>query len=146
MSMTTEPKTIPAVLSGHALRSLRDSGYDLSAALGEVIDNAIEANANQIDVWFTEEQATGKGRKAHISQIAIVDDGDGMGSDDQGRDVLQHYLQLGYSTRYMSTTTIGKFGVGAKLGALSFARRIDVWSRTEDGARVGVAGVVRWLA
>ena len=134
MSTTAEPKSIPAVLSGHALRSLRDSGYDLSAALGEVIDNAIEANANQVDVWFTEEQATGKGRKAHISQIAIADDGDGMGSDDQGRDVLQHYLQLGYSTRYMSETTIGKFGVGAKLGALSFARRIDVWSRIEDDA------------
>lgn len=134
MSTSTEPKTIPAVLSGHALRSLRDSGYDLSAALGEVIDNALEANANHIDVWFTEEQASGKRRKAQISQIAIVDDGDGMGRDEQGRDVLQHYLQLGYSTRYMSEKTIGKFGVGAKLGALSFARRIDVWSRTEDDA------------
>jgi hypothetical protein len=134
MSTTTEPKAIPAVLSGHALRSLRDSGYDLSAALGEVIDNAIEANANRVDVWFTEQDAVGKGRKAHISEIVVVDDGDGMGTDDQDRDVLQHYLQLGYSTRYMSTTTIGKFGVGAKLGALSFARRIDVWSRIEDAA------------
>lgn len=133
MATTTEPKAIPAVLSGHALRSLRDSGYDLSAALGEVIDNAIEANANRVDVWFTEQDGVGKGRKAHISQIAIVDDGDGMGTDEQDRDVLQHYLQLGYSTRYMSDKTIGKFGVGAKLGALSFARRIDVWSRTEDG-------------
>lgn len=134
MSTTTQPKTIPAVLSGHALRSLRDSGYDLSAALGEVIDNAIEANANRVDVWFNEQEGTGKGRKAHISEIAVVDDGDGMGTDEQGRDILQHYLQLGYSTRYMSNSTIGKFGVGAKLGALSFARRIDVWSRTEDAA------------
>ena len=131
---TAAPKTIPAVLSGHALRSLRDSGYDLSAALGEVIDNAIEANANRVDVWFTEQDGARKGRKAHISEIVVVDDGDGMGTDEQGRDVLQHYLQLGYSTRYMSETTIGKFGVGAKLGALSFARRIDVWSRIEDDA------------
>jgi hypothetical protein len=130
--MATIANAIPAVLSGHALRSLRESGYTLPAALGEVIDNAIEANANEIDVWF-EETAESK-RKAHISRIAVVDDGDGMATDADGRDVLQHYLQLGYSTRYMSTNTIGKFGVGAKLGALSFARRIDVWSRLDGDA------------
>lgn len=126
---TVTTDSIPAVLSGHALRSLRESGYTLPAALGEVIDNAIEADANEIDVHF-EETAGGK-RKAHISRIAVADDGSGMGTDQDGRDVLHHYLQLGYSTRYMSTTTIGKFGVGAKLGALSFARRVDVWSRAD---------------
>ncbi len=128
MSTTVRTKSIPVILSGHALRSLRESGYTLPAALGEVIDNAIEADANEIDVYF-EEAPEGK-RKAHIARIAVADDGVGMGSDSEERDILQHYLQLGYSTRYMSTTTIGKFGVGAKLGALSFARRIDVWSRT----------------
>jgi hypothetical protein len=126
---TVTTDSIPAILSGHALRSLRESGYTLPAALGEVIDNAIEADANEIDVYF-EETEEGK-RKAHISRIAVADDGTGMGADQDGRDILHHYLQLGYSTRYMSTTTIGKFGVGAKLGALSFARRIDVWSRTD---------------
>lgn len=121
---------IPAVLSGHALRSLRESGYTLPAALGEVVDNAIEADANEIEIYL--EESTGGKRKAHISRIAIADDGDGMGTDVDGRDILQHYLQLGYSTRYMSVTTIGKFGVGAKLGALSFARRVDVWTRTDE--------------
>jgi hypothetical protein len=129
MATATTAQAVPAILSGHALRSLRESGYTLPAALGEVIDNAIEADANQIDVYF-EETPEGK-RKAHISRLAVADDGTGMGEDEQGRDILHHYLQLGYSTRYMSTTTIGKFGVGAKLGALSFARRVDVWSRTD---------------
>lgn len=129
MTTATTTQAVPAILSGHALRSLRESGYTLPAALGEVIDNAIEADANQIDVYF-EETPEGK-RKAHISRLAVADDGTGMGEDEQGRDILHHYLQLGYSTRYMSTTTIGKFGVGAKLGALSFARRVDVWSRTD---------------
>jgi hypothetical protein len=126
---TTVTKPVPAVLSGHALRSLRESGYTLPAALGEVIDNGIEADANEVSVYF-EETPEGN-RKAHISRLAIADDGNGMGEDADGRDILHHYLQLGYSTRYMSTTTIGKFGVGAKLGALSFARRVDVWSRTD---------------
>ena len=45
-----------------------------------------------------------------------------------GLDVLHHYPQIGYSTRYMSNTTIGKYGVGAKLAALNYsetARRLE---------------------
>ncbi len=45
------------------------------------------------------------------------------------RDLLQLYPQIGFSTRYMSTTTIGKYGVGAKLAALNYGERLDVWSR-----------------
>ena len=47
-----------------------------------------------------------------------------------GLDVLHHYPQIGYSTRYMSNATIGKYGVGAKLAALNYSERLDVWSRT----------------
>lgn len=121
--MTTTKKRIPAVLTGHALQSLRDSGYSLAAAVGEVIDNSVEADANNIRVWL--EEATDPRGKNRIHQIAVLDDGEGMNTD-----VLSHYLQLGYSTRYMSRTTIGKYGVGAKLAALNFGTRIDVWSRT----------------
>ena len=32
----------------------------------------------------------------------------------------------------MRRDTIGKYGVGAKLAALNFAERIDVWSRTDE--------------
>ena len=46
-------------------------------------------------------------------------------------DILHRYLVLGYSSRYMRSDTIGKYGVGAKLAALNFGRRIDVWSRSE---------------
>jgi hypothetical protein len=113
---------IPVILSGHALRSLRDSGYDLPTALGEVIDNSIEAEANNINVRLQEEMQ--KAKKRHIHRIIISDDGRGMEAT-----TLQHYPQLGFSTRYMSKTTIGKYGVGAKLAALNFGKRLDVWSR-----------------
>ncbi|HEY3821768.1 MAG TPA: ATP-binding protein [Polyangiaceae bacterium] len=112
---------IPAIKSGAAIQSLRHSGYDIAAALGEPIDNSLEANANRIEVRL-EERAEKK--KRHVNRILIVDDGDGMDAD-----TLHRCLQLGFSTRYMKTNTIGKFGVGAKLAALSFAQRIDVWSR-----------------
>lgn len=114
---------IPVILTGQALRSLRDSGYSLSAAIAEVVDNSLEAQANAVKIRL-EERQVGKGKK-HIHRISISDDGSGMDMD-----VLHHYPQIGYSTRYMSTTTIGKYGVGAKLAALNYSERLDVWSRT----------------
>lgn len=114
---------IPMIRTGLALQSLRDSGYSLAAALGEPIDNSIEAEANNIAVRLDE--GTSRAGKKHIHRIVIADDGRGMDED-----TLHHYLVLGFSTRYMRTDTIGKYGVGAKLAALNFGRQIDVWSRT----------------
>src|SRR5688572_19820044 len=47
---TAAGNRIPVILTSHALQSLRDSGYSLPAALGEVVDNSLEANANNIIV------------------------------------------------------------------------------------------------
>jgi hypothetical protein len=126
MTTTTDNGSIPAILTGQALRSLRDAGFSFAAALGEVIDNSIEAKANDVAILL-EDEKDAKG-KVHVRRIAIADDGMGMSRDEQERDVLQHYLQLGYSTRYMSDKTIGKYGVGAKLAAFNFSERVDVWS------------------
>lgn len=113
---------LPAVQAGQALLSLRDSGHDLPTALGEVLDNSVEAQASTIRVELRE-STNAKGKKL-VHEIAISDDGTGM-----DRDTLWHYPVVGHSTRYMSTSTIGKYGVGAKLAALNFGKRIDVWSR-----------------
>ncbi|MBG1252222.1 ATP-binding protein [Burkholderia pseudomallei] len=119
---------IPMINTGQALLSLRDSGYDLPTALGEVLDNSIEARANRIRIRLDE--ATNDRAKKHVHRIAVSDDGSGMDLD-----TLHHYLVIGFSTRYMRKDTIGKYGVGAKFAALNFGRRIDVWSRnTSDGA------------
>jgi hypothetical protein len=115
-------KPVPFIKTGQALQSLRDSGYSIEAALGEVIDNSLEADANNIDIFLFEGKT--KEDKKCVTQIAFLDDGKGM---EPG--MLQYYPQIGFSTRYMSTSTIGKYGVGAKLAALNFARRFDVWSR-----------------
>lgn len=114
---------IPVILTGQALRSLRDSGYSLSAAIAEVVDNSLEAEANGVRIRL--DQAKDQRGKQHIHRISVSDDGMGMDLN-----VLHHYPQIGYSTRYMSTKTIGKYGVGAKLAALNYSERLDVWSRT----------------
>lgn len=120
---------IPAIMTGHTLQSLRDAGYSLAAAIGEVVDNSIEADSNSIAIVLEEIE---EGGKSHVERIVIADDGIGMGAGPGGEDILQYYLQLGYSSRYMSETTIGKYGVGAKLAALNFAERIDVWSCSDE--------------
>ncbi|OKI99259.1 ATP-binding protein [Kitasatospora sp. CB01950] len=122
------PNVIPVMLSGQALTSLRESGYTLSTAIGEVVDNSIEAKANSVQILLEE---TTKGRKKAIDRVIVIDDGIGM--DD---DILQHYLQLGYSTRFMSEKTIGKFGIGAKLAGLSVGERLEAWSRVAGSGRI----------
>lgn len=121
----SRPSRIPMFKVGQALESLREAGHSLPTALAEVIDNSIEANANR--VWLElQEGKNERGRKC-VHRIAVGDDGEGM--DEY---VLHHYLEIGFSTRWMRQDTIGKFGVGAKFAALNFARRIDVWSRQTE--------------
>lgn len=125
-AITTGPDGVRAplrpFLAARALRSMRDAGFSLATALGEAIDNALEAEANLIVVDMREVPVDRKHNA--VDRIAIVDDGTGM--DD---DVLHRYLQVGFSTRYMRTDTIGKYGVGGITAALNFATRVDVWTR-----------------
>ena len=125
MTTTESTRRVPLIRTGQALQSLRDSGFSVAAALAEPVDNSLEARANLIQIALDESKSS-RGR-THVSQIVIVDDGDGMDYE-----TLSHYLQLGFSTRYMSKATIGKYGVGAKLAALNYAKAIDVWSRVDS--------------
>ena len=125
MTTTESTRRVPLILTGQALQSLRDSGFSVAAALAEPVDNSLEARANVIQIALDESK--GPRGRTHVDRIVIVDDGDGMDYE-----TLFHYLQLGFSTRYMSKATIGKYGVGAKLAALNYAKAIDVWSRVDS--------------
>ena len=116
---------VPFIKTGQALQSFRYSGYTLEAAAAEVIDNSIEAKANNIYVYLI--RPIDKVDKRPITSVAFFDDGKGMDAEE-----LQLYPQIGHSSRYMRNDTIGKYGVGAKLGALSVAQRFDVWSRLKE--------------
>jgi len=105
-----------------ALESMRDSGFDLTAAAGEPIDNSIEADANLIRV----ETAYADGKQA-INDIAFADNGAGIDPN-----IMAHILSMGFSSRYGQRTGLGRFGVGMKLAGLSLGRRIDVYSKRRD--------------
>lgn len=101
------------------LISMRDSGYGLTEAISEVIDNSIEAGSS-----FCSIKTISNTNK--VSSLAFADDGLGMTQEE-----LHHYLVLGDSSRYLSNKTIGKYGVGAKIASYSLCMRIDAYSRKE---------------
>jgi hypothetical protein len=102
---------------------MRDSGFDLPTAVGEVVDNSIEAGALNIKI------ATGfeKAITEEINEIAFSDDGTGIDPE-----ILENVLTLGYSTRYNSREGMGRFGVGMKLAGISHGKRIDVYTCHKD--------------
>ena len=102
-----------------ALESMRDSGFDLTAAAGEPIDNSVESGADLIRI-VTQLNAN----KSAIEEIAFADNGRGI--DPQ---IHANVLSMGFSSRYGSRTGLGRFGVGLKLAGLSLGRRIDVYSK-----------------
>jgi|ERR1043166_154129 hypothetical protein len=118
---------VTLVLADRALTSLRASGHDYRSAVGEVFDNSLQASANNIKLrLFTDKKVVGKNTKKTevVDRVAVGDDGAGMPAD-----VLHKSLQLGFSSRYNDRAGMGRFGVGAKLGGISQARRIDIYSR-----------------
>lgn len=115
------------------LESLRDSGFDLATASGEVIDNSYEANATIVRIRTIEKtipiQSKGKGKSKTkqtktIDSIVFADNGNGISYE-----TLPNALKLGFSTRYNQRNGLGRFGVGMKLAAISQARRIDIYTK-----------------
>ena len=107
-----------------AIQSLRSSGYkDTSMAIGELIDNSIQAGATEVLLILTSEKRIGTRNTQRVSSIAVVDNGSGMDSDK-----LQSALVLGEGTNRYERTGMGKFGVGLPQSSISQAKRIDAWS------------------
>jgi hypothetical protein len=130
MAATTE-NSVALVKVDTALKSLRSSEFDTPAAVGELIDNSIQAGATIVRIKLSETpRAQAKGKKKQtmvVDRIAVADDGAGM-----DRDVLRESLVLGYSTRYNQRNGMGRFGVGATLAGINQAKRIDIWSRADE--------------
>jgi len=111
---------------GRALESLRNSDFNTVSAMGEVIDNAIEANAKNIRIEIKKQEI--RKNLDDLTEVAFIDDGDGMSTE-----ILHQCLQLGYSERYNNRKGIGRFGVGMTLGAITQCTRIEVYSKPKGG-------------
>lgn len=121
---TNERDIVPAYL---AVKAMRDNGYKNAAfALAELVDNAVEAGASEIEILLGDRVSRVDVRsRAQIEQIAVLDNGTGMDAD-----VLHMALQFGNGTHLdpENQTGIGRFGMGLPSSSISQCRRVDVWS------------------
>ena len=115
--------------TSRAFAALGDSGLRLESAVGEFIDNAVEAHATQIDLKMKyTTSSTRSNAVKYIEELAVIDNGKGMGYD-----AVKSCLALGASIRPKDNGKkgIGRYGMGLPAAATSLAWRVEVYSRTD---------------
>jgi hypothetical protein len=121
-----ENATVPLFFAQTLIASLRDVGYNTTtSALCEHVDNAIEAGAQEVRIYFR--QKGGKG--SYEIDAAVFDDGRGMSPN-----VLKMATAFGGSMNFGNREGIGRFGMGMKTAALSMSPVLDIYSWQEPGA------------
>ena len=116
------PSTLTMIPSARRLmESLRDIGYELPAAVADLVDNSIDAEATQVDVTAEFE--------GEDSWIRIADNGTGMVAAR-----LNEAMRYGTDREY-DEVELGKFGLGLKTASLSQCRRLTVATRTNPTRR-----------
>jgi hypothetical protein len=113
----------PLFNARYAVESQRKSGYrDTAAASREIVDNAIEAGADQIHVVFDIQRES---KRELVKAIAFIDNGSGMLPE-----MARYALTWGGGTHFDEPTFIGKFGFGLPNASINQTRRTEVYTRT----------------
>ncbi len=119
------------------LLATRDTGYKSTAlALAELIDNSLQAGATEVGV-----EVVSARHGTFPIEISVSDNGRGMGPH-----TLAAALTFGGSTRFGDRSSLGRYGMGLPNGALSRARRVEVYSWTGASvwmSRLDVEEIVR---
>jgi hypothetical protein len=116
------------VVAANFLEASRDAGYkNVASALGELIDNAFEADASSVRITISRRDPT-EGSKY---LVFISDNGCGMTPD-----TCRNSLRFGWSSRFNQRCSYGRYGMGLPNASLSQARRVDVMSSTNGRSAV----------
>lgn len=115
-----------APVAAQLMQSLRSIGYTTQAAIADIVDNSIGANAERIEIDF-----------AHTPHafVSILDDGWGM-----SRDELLKAMRYGSRDprEKRPSGDLGRFGLGLKTASLSQCRRLTVATLQNDELSVAV--------
>ena len=115
--------SFPLFNARYAVESQRKSGYRTTAsAAREIVDNAIEAGADQIHVIF-DTANNSKGKKV-VTAVAFIDNGSGMLPE-----MARFALTWGGGTHFDDPNFIGKFGFGLPNSSINQTRRTEVFTR-----------------
>jgi hypothetical protein len=125
VSANGERTVIPS--ARRLMTSLRDMGYDCPAAIADLIDNSIDADADAVRIDLV--------HRGEDSWIRIADDGIGMTARE-----LDEAMRYGSAATY-SPRALGAFGLGLKTASLSQCRRLTVAARSTPRAPIEIR---RW--
>lgn len=109
------------------MESTRSIGYSLQAAIADIVDNSIAANAKNVYIQFP--------RKNH-NYLTILDDGLGMTQDELVEAMVYGSKPL---SQTRSISDLGRFGLGLKMASLSQCRALTVVSK-----KGGLISCARW--
>lgn len=112
MEIINLPPVAPALIE-----STRAIGYSLEAAVADIIDNSITANANKVEISFFPTDG---------AFISILDNGSGMDSIELTK-AMQYGSQNPIDSR--SSNDLGRFGLGLKTASISQCRKLTVASK-----------------
>jgi hypothetical protein len=125
MSAILSQQMIPS--ARRLMESLRDIGYDLPAAVADLVDNSLDANASNVTIRVAHDRDGG--------WVRVADDGVGMTEGE-----LDEAMRYGSSRRY-DGRDLGYFGLGLKTASLSQCRRLTVATRSAPAGRIRIR---RW--
>lgn len=114
------------IIAGEAfVNGMRDIGYkDTASAINELIDNSIEAGAENVHVDF----GYGPDSNAKPKMMAIIDDGHGM-----SQEMIRAAALWGGGHRTESRELFGRYGFGLPSSCVSIGRRFEVYSKLAGG-------------
>ena len=99
--------------------SFRNLGITTEAAVAEIIDNSIQANAKNIKVKLFQSVLPGRS-KPRVNKIIFRDDGNGMDSKTTG-----YAFTVGRASN-------GKFGVGLTLSSIACCKVVELYSKAKN--------------
>lgn len=100
-----------------SITDARGRGHSLSTAVADIIDNALDADAERVLVTFVVEND-------HLRAVRIRDDGGGM-----TRTGLVGAMTLGHP-QIRASDSLGHFGIGLKAASLSQAKTLTVFTQS----------------
>ncbi|MBT5471320.1 MAG: ATP-binding protein, partial [Nitrospina sp.] len=114
--------------AGRTIMGFRDTGYTLNTAVADIVDNSINAQADNIWIEINLDPA-------EVLQIRIFDDGYGM-----NREELIDGMRYGSSEK-KEGNALGRFGLGLKTASSSICKKLSVVSRKSKNSKLLLA---RW--
>lgn len=102
-------------------------GYRPHAAIADIVDNAISAQATTICITIATREGATLNERNNIQTYTVADNGLGMTDDG-----VRTALDLGSLVEY-AINSLSKYGLGLKSAGLSLGNRVVVLSKSEHG-------------